>query len=195
MTPRLKWTDFPTSQVRRYLEPGPIVLVSSVHEGRTNIMTMGWHTVMEFTPSLVGCVISSANHSHRMIRRSAECVINLPTTKLTDIVVGVGNTTGAEIDKFAHFGLTAEKAERVGSPLIAECHACFECRLHDDAFVDKYDFFVFDVVKAHARRRRSTRKPCTTRAKACSSFPARSSVGGRCSGRGCCRRVTDCSDR
>jgi len=149
MTPRLKWTDFPTSQVRRYLEPGPIVLVSSVHEGRTNIMTMGWHTVMEFTPSLVGCVISSANHSHRMIRRSAECVINLPTTKLTDIVVGVGNTTGAEIDKFAHFGLTAEKAERVGSPLIAECHACFECRLHDDAFVGKYDFFVFEVVKAH----------------------------------------------
>ena len=84
-----------------------------------------------------------------MIRQSRECVINLPTTKLTDIVVGIGNTTGAEIDKFEHFGLTAEKAERVGAPLIAECHACFECRLHDDAFVGKYDFFVFEVVKAH----------------------------------------------
>jgi flavin reductase (DIM6/NTAB) family NADH-FMN oxidoreductase RutF len=149
MTLRPKKTDFPTSNVRRYLEPGPIVLISSAHEGRTNIMTMGWHMVMEFTPSLVGCVISSASHSHRMIRRSGECVINLPTTKLTDVVVGVGNTTGAEIDKFAHFGLTAEKAERVGAPLIAECHACFECRLHDDAFVGKYDFFVFEVVKAH----------------------------------------------
>jgi flavin reductase (DIM6/NTAB) family NADH-FMN oxidoreductase RutF len=146
---RPKWTDFPTSNVRRYLEPSPIVLVSSAHEGRTNIMTMGWHTVMEFTPSLVGCVISSANHSHKMIRRSGQCVINLPTTKLTDVVVGVGNTTGAEIDKFAHFGLTAVAAERVSAPLIAECHAAFECRLHDDALVDKYDFFVFEVVKAH----------------------------------------------
>jgi hypothetical protein len=27
-----------------------------------NIMTMGWHTVMEFTPSLVGCVIAARNH-------------------------------------------------------------------------------------------------------------------------------------
>ena len=149
MTLRPKKIDFPTSHVRRYLEPGPIVLVSSAHEGRTNIMTMGWHTVMEFTPSLVGCVISSANHSHKMIRRSGQCVINLPSTKLTDVVVGVGNTTGAEIDKFAHFGLTAVAAERVSAPLIAECHAAFECRLHDDALVDKYDFFVFEVVKAH----------------------------------------------
>ena len=73
-------------------------------------MTLGWHTVMEFTPSLVGCVVSSANHSHRMIQRSGECVINLPTTKLTDVVVGIGNTTGAEIDRFAHFVLTAMPA-------------------------------------------------------------------------------------
>jgi flavin reductase (DIM6/NTAB) family NADH-FMN oxidoreductase RutF len=50
-------------EVRRYLEPGPLVLVSSFWEGKRNIMTMNWHTVMEFTPALLGCVISSANHS------------------------------------------------------------------------------------------------------------------------------------
>ena len=42
--------DFPVSQVRRYLEPGPIVLVSSRWAGQSNIMTLGWHTVLEFTP-------------------------------------------------------------------------------------------------------------------------------------------------
>jgi flavin reductase (DIM6/NTAB) family NADH-FMN oxidoreductase RutF len=145
----MKKSDFPTSQVRRYLEPGPIVLVSSAHDGRANIMTMGWHTVMEFSPSLVGCVISNGSHSFEMIRRSRQCVINLPTTKLTDIVVGIGNTTGAEIDKFGRFGLTAVKAERVGAPLIAECHANFECRIHDDALVERYNFFILEVVKAH----------------------------------------------
>ena len=93
--------DFPVGKIRRYLEPGPIVLVSSRHRGETDVMTMGWHTVMEFTPSLVGCIISSANHSFELIRNSRECVINLPTTALTDTVVKIGNTTGAEIDKFA----------------------------------------------------------------------------------------------
>jgi flavin reductase (DIM6/NTAB) family NADH-FMN oxidoreductase RutF len=142
-------SDFPVSQVRRFLEPGPIVLVSSRWRGETNIMTMGWHTMMEFTPSLVGCVIADANHSFNLIRKSGECVINLPTTKLTSVVVGVGNTTGAEIDKFLEFGLTADEAEEVGAPLIRECHANFECRIHDDSWVGKYNFFVFEVAKAH----------------------------------------------
>jgi flavin reductase (DIM6/NTAB) family NADH-FMN oxidoreductase RutF len=144
-----KKTDFPVSQVRRYLEPGPIVLVSSKWRGKTNIMTMGWHMVMEFAPSLIACLISSGNHSHRMIRSSGECVINLPTTELTDQVIGVGNSSGSNTDKFAEFGLTADEAEEVEAPLIRECHAGFECRIHDDALIDKYDLFIFEVVKAH----------------------------------------------
>jgi flavin reductase (DIM6/NTAB) family NADH-FMN oxidoreductase RutF len=142
-------SDFPVSEVRRYLEPGPIVLVSSQWQGKTNIMTLGWHTILEFSPSLVGLMISAGNHSHQMIKHSRECVINLPTTALTDTVVGIGNTSGAEIDKFSEFNLTAENAQQVEAPLIGECHASFECRLHDDALVDSYNFFIFEVVKAH----------------------------------------------
>lgn len=144
-----KKVDFPVSGVRRYLEPGPIVLVSSRWRGKTNIMTLGWHTVMEFTPSLVGCVIAGGNHSFALIRGSGQCVINLPTTALTDAVVGIGNSSGATIDKFQQFGLTPEKATIVGAPLIGECHASFECRLYDDILVDRYNFFIFEVVKAH----------------------------------------------
>jgi flavin reductase (DIM6/NTAB) family NADH-FMN oxidoreductase RutF len=144
-----KKVDFPVSRVRRYLEPGPVVLVSSRSRGKANIMTLGWHCILEFTPSLVGLMISSGNHSHRMIRDSGECVVNLPTTRLTDTVVGIGNATGAEIDKFAHFGLTPQEATKVAAPLIGDCHASFECRLHDDALVESYNFFIFEVVKAH----------------------------------------------
>ena len=144
--------DLPVSQIRRYLEPGPIVLVSSAHGGTHNIMTMGWHTVIAFTPSLIGCVIAGGNHSFDLIRKSRDCVINLPTTLLTDTVVGIGNTTGAEIDKFERFGLPEQTAERVEAPLIAECHANFESRLADDALVDKYNFFIFEVVKAHVAK-------------------------------------------
>ena len=145
--------DFPVGNVRRYLETGPIVLVSSAWRGETNIMTMGWHTVMEFVPSLVGCVISSGNHSFGLIRRSEECVINLPTTALTDTVVGIGNCSGAAVDKFDKFKLTAEPAKKVKAPLIAECHANFECRLHDDSLVERYNFFIFEVVQARVARR------------------------------------------
>jgi len=140
------------AKIRRYLEPGPIVLVSSAWQGRRNIMTMGWHTVMEFSPSLVGCVIASSNHSFELIRQSRECVINLPTTALLDAVVGIGTTSGVDADKFERFSLSPEAVEGVSAPAIRECHAHFACRLHDDSLVDKYNFFIWEVVAARAAR-------------------------------------------
>jgi flavin reductase (DIM6/NTAB) family NADH-FMN oxidoreductase RutF len=70
--------DYPLSEIRRYLEPGPVVLVSSASKGRTNIMTMGWHMMMQFSPALFGYYIWDGNYSFEMIRRSRECVINCP---------------------------------------------------------------------------------------------------------------------
>lgn len=141
--------DFPVANVRRFLEPGPIVLVSAAHKGETNIMTMGWHMIMEFEPSLVGCYIWSENHSRELVRKSKECVINLPTADMAAKVVGIGNCSGRDTDKFAKFGLTPQKGAKVMAPLISECYANFECRLHDASLVNKYSLFVWEVVKAH----------------------------------------------
>jgi hypothetical protein len=92
--------DFPVWNVRRLLEPGPIVLVSSAHDDQANIMTMGWHMVMEFSPALIGCLISSGNHSFELIRKSQQCVINIPTVDLATTVVKIGNCSGRDTDKF-----------------------------------------------------------------------------------------------
>jgi flavin reductase (DIM6/NTAB) family NADH-FMN oxidoreductase RutF len=149
MLRRFRKADFPVDQIRRFMEPGPIVLVSSAYRGEQNIMTLGWHMVMEFRPSLVGCIIASSNHSFGLIRRSRQCVINVPTVDIAEEVVGIGNCSGAEVDKFSRFGLTPEPAEIVTAPLIAECFASFECRLADASLVRSYNMFILEVVKAH----------------------------------------------
>ena len=141
--------DFPVAKIRRYLEPGPIVMVRSAWKGKSNIMTMGWHTVMDFEPSRIGCYIFNGNHSFELIRRSEECVINIPTLELVNVVVGVGNCTGAEVDKFKKFKLTAVPGEKVEAPVIKECYANLECRLVDDSLLRKYSFFILEVAKAH----------------------------------------------
>ncbi|XXF10017.1 flavin reductase family protein [Pseudomonas sp. D2-3] len=146
---RYRKTDYPLHDVRRHLETGPIVLVSSAWRGETNIMTMGWHMMLQFRPALWGCYLWDGNHSYELIRRSGECVINLPTADLVDAVVGIGNSTGTELDKFQAFGLTAAPAACVAAPLIEECSASFECRLADDRQVDEYGLFIWEVVKAH----------------------------------------------
>jgi flavin reductase (DIM6/NTAB) family NADH-FMN oxidoreductase RutF len=139
---------FPLSRVYQLLESGPVVLVTTARRGRANIMAMSWHTMMEFEPPLVGCIVSDRNHSFEVLKATRECVINIPTVGLAAQVVGCGNTSGRRVDKFARFGLTAVPASRVAPPLIGECYANLECRVKDTRLVTKYGFFVLEVLAA-----------------------------------------------
>lgn len=140
--------SFPLSKVYGLLEPGPVVMLTTALDGRPNIMTQSWHTMIEFEPPLVGCVISNRNHSFSLLMASKECVINIPTVEIAEKVVGCGNTSGARMDKFEKFSLTPKPASLVGAPLIDECHANLECRVADTSMVDKYGLFVLEVIQA-----------------------------------------------
>ena len=139
---------FPLSRVYQLLEPGPVVLITTAHKGKANIMTQSWHTMMEFVPPLVGCVISGRNHSFDALVATKECVINIPTVELAEKVVGCGNSSGRKIDKFKAFGLTRTAASHVRAPLIDECYANLECKIADSKMVTKYNFFILEVLKA-----------------------------------------------
>lgn len=140
--------SFPLPKVYGLLEPGPVVMITTTCNGHSNIMTMSWHTMMEFEPPLVGCIISDRNHSFGMLKGTNECVINIPTVEIAEKVVGCGNTSGANIDKFEMFGFTPKPAGHVGAPLIEECYANLECRVVDTSMVDRYCLFVLEVIKA-----------------------------------------------
>jgi flavin reductase (DIM6/NTAB) family NADH-FMN oxidoreductase RutF len=140
--------SYPLSKVYGLLEPGPVVLVTTARKGRANIMTMSWHTMMEFEPPLVGCVISGRNSSFDALKATKECVINIPTQEWAKQVVGVGNCSGRTVDKFTKFGLTPMPAAQVAAPLIEECYASLECRVADTRLVNRYNFFILEVVQA-----------------------------------------------
>ncbi|MDA8433577.1 MAG: flavin reductase family protein [Nitrospiraceae bacterium] len=140
--------SYPLSKVYGLLEPGPVVMVTTVRKGRPNIMTMSWHTMMEFEPPLIGCVISGRNYTFDILLETGECVINLPTVELAEKAVACGNCSGRKRDKFKAFGLTPAPASRVAPPLIEECYANLECRVADLDMVEKYNFFVLEVLKA-----------------------------------------------
>jgi len=140
--------SFPLSRVYQLLEPGPVVMVSTAGRERANIMTMSWHTMMEFEPPMVGCVISNRNYTFDILKKTRECVINIPTRELAKATVACGNTSGRTIDKFKVFRLTPTAASLVKAPLIDECYANLECRVVDARMVEKYNFFILEVLKA-----------------------------------------------
>jgi flavin reductase (DIM6/NTAB) family NADH-FMN oxidoreductase RutF len=145
---KAKKRSLPLGRVYRLLEPGPVVLLSTAHGGRANVMTMSWHTMMEFEPPLIGCVIGEGSCSFGLLRASKQCVINVPEAKLARQVVGCGNVSGRRVDKFARFGLETSPAATVSAPLIDACFASLECRIADGRWSTRYNFFVLEVLKA-----------------------------------------------
>jgi flavin reductase (DIM6/NTAB) family NADH-FMN oxidoreductase RutF len=62
--------------------------------------------------------------------------------ELATTVVGIGNCSGRDVDKFAKFKLTKVVGDEVKAPLIEECYANFECWPVDSSLINKYSQFV-----------------------------------------------------
>jgi flavin reductase (DIM6/NTAB) family NADH-FMN oxidoreductase RutF len=144
---RVKKT-LPLSKVYGLLESGPVVMLTSAYKGKANIMSMSWHTMIDFEPPILGCIVSDMNYTFKILKATKECVINIPTVELLKKVVAVGNVSGRNTDKFSSIGLTKVRAASVKSPLIGECFASFECKVIDTRMASKYNLFILKVLRA-----------------------------------------------
>jgi flavin reductase (DIM6/NTAB) family NADH-FMN oxidoreductase RutF len=144
----MKKKSYPLAKVYGLLETGPVVMITTARKGRPNIMTQSWHTMIEFEPPQIACVIGNGSYSFESLRSTRECVINIPTVELAKQAVGCGNTSGRRLDKFKAFGLTPMEASTVKAPLIGECYANLECKVIDSSMANKYLLFILEVQKA-----------------------------------------------
>lgn len=131
------------------LEPGPVTLITTSNGSEHNIMTLSWHIVLDFSGRFA-IMTGDWNYSFEALMKNNECVINIPGVDMIEKAVGIGTSTGSEVNKFKEFVLTPLKADIVQSPLIEECIAAIECRVTD--YVKEYDMIILDTVKAWVRR-------------------------------------------
>ncbi|MBH1934230.1 flavin reductase family protein [Streptomyces sp. AV19] len=129
------------------VEPGilyfgtPVVLISTRNEdGTANLAPMssafwlGWRGVLG---------LSARSQTARNLRRTGECVLNLPSDAMAPAVDRLALTTGTdpvperkrergyryEPDKFGRAGLTPVDSETVAPPRVAECPVAMEAVL------------------------------------------------------------------
>ena len=134
------------SEAFTWIEPGPVVLVTTNDGKKNNMMTISWTMVLDFTPAFA-LTTGEWNYSFAALRKTKECVIAIPTVDMIDKVVGVGTCSGADTDKFDKFKLTPVKGKLVKAPLIEECMANIECKVVD--IVKKHNIVVLEAVAAY----------------------------------------------
>jgi flavin reductase (DIM6/NTAB) family NADH-FMN oxidoreductase RutF len=143
---------FPLTKAFTLVESGPVVLVTTFDGKRPNIMTLSWTMVTDFTPRFA-LATGAGNHSYAALKNTKECVIAIPTVDLIDQVLGVGTSTGTEVDKFERFGFTPVAASHVRAPLIKECRANIECKVID--IITQHNIVMLEGIAVHVDRHRT----------------------------------------
>ncbi|MBC7129788.1 flavin reductase family protein [Candidatus Bathyarchaeota archaeon] len=139
------------SSAYRLLHPMHTVLVSCISaDGKANIITLAWAMPTSLNPPLVAVSIAPSRHSHRLIEETREFVVNIPTIDILDAVFLCGTTSGKSRDKFKEASLTPMSARKVKAPIIKECVAHLECRLHSQFTTGDHTIFVGEILEAYA---------------------------------------------
>lgn len=132
------------------LAPVPAVLVSCAHEGRSNLLTVGWTGILCTKPPKMYISVRPSRASYELIKNSGEFCVNLTPSRLVRAVDLCGVRSGSNCDKFLLAGLTPSPSFEVGCPSVEECPVTLECRVFDRLPMGTHDVFLADIVAVSA---------------------------------------------
>lgn len=131
--------------------PLPAVLVScGSDESEYNIITVAWVGTLCTNPPMCYISVRPERHSHAIIKKNMEFVINLTTKDMAYATDWCGVRSGKDYNKFAEMKLTPGKSTIVNAPLIEESPLCIECRVKEIVALGSHDMFIADVVNIKA---------------------------------------------
>jgi flavin reductase (DIM6/NTAB) family NADH-FMN oxidoreductase RutF len=141
--------EVPLSKAYRLLNHGPVTLVTSGAQHRSNVMAASWAMPVDFDPPKVAVVIDAQTLTRELVDASGEFALNIPSVRLASTVMTVGSTSGRTTDKMA--SLSTMSAQRIKVPLIEACVGWLECRVLPEREIERrHDLFVAEVVAASA---------------------------------------------
>jgi flavin reductase (DIM6/NTAB) family NADH-FMN oxidoreductase RutF len=145
------------SHASRLINHGPTVLVSTVHEGRRNLMAAAWSMPVEFTPPRIAVVIDKSTYTREQVAATGTLALNIPCRAQADLAFTAGSVSGREEpgqDKFERLGLRSTPGPVLGLPWVEGCIAWMECRVISEPHTEQaYDTFFVEVVSAQADER------------------------------------------
>lgn len=133
------------------LYPVPAVVVSCADPpAPPNLITLAWVGTVCSEPPMLSIAVRPGRHSHPIIKKTREFVVNIPRADQVRAVDICGMHSGSSTDKFAAAGLTAGPAAFVKAPLVEEFPVNIECRVREVLSLGTHDLFIGEILCVHA---------------------------------------------
>ena len=131
------------------LSPVPAVMASLGEGDEAYIITIAWTGIINSRPPMTYISVRKERHSHDILMKTGEFVINLTTEAILRQTDWCGVRSGRDFDKWKETGLTKEPASVVKCPMIAESPVNLECRVTEVKELGSHDMFMAEIVKVH----------------------------------------------
>ena len=129
------------------LYPSPVVMVSCKDgDAPASIITIAWTGTVCSDPVMLSVSIRPERHSHAIIERTGEFVVNLVSQKLAYACDWCGVKSGRDFDKFKEMKLTEYKSEFMDTPAIAESPVNIYCKVVKTERLGSHDMYIAEVV-------------------------------------------------
>lgn len=133
--------------------PVPAVMVScGSTEDEHNIITIAWTGIINSEPPMTYISVRKSRHSHAIIEKNKEFVINLSTDELAFATDYCGVKSGSKINKFTEMKLTKIPATKINTVMIAEAPVNVECKVFDVIVLPSHDMFLAEIVAVNVNK-------------------------------------------
>jgi flavin reductase (DIM6/NTAB) family NADH-FMN oxidoreductase RutF len=131
--------------------PVPAVMVScGIAPDSHNIITIAWTGILNSEPPMTYIAVRKSRHSHSILVKDREFVINLGSENLVHQIDFCGVKSGKDVNKWKLQNLTPIAATKVSCPMIKESPVNIECKVTQILELPSHDVFIAEIVAVNA---------------------------------------------
>ena len=146
------FVQVPSSNARRLFRPKvPALILTRGNDGETNVMTAMWWTSAAYRPAKMLLAVEHDCHTFDLLQENDEFVMAVPTADMIDVVTVCGQTSGVDIDKLDHQGLSTRPASAVDVPLLEDAGGNVECVTEHTHTYEEHTYYFADPRAVHVR--------------------------------------------
>ncbi len=126
-----------------------VAVVASKRGNVINGCSIAWVSQVNFDPPLVMVCMGKTYYTTELIEASKVFGVSLLAERQVDVARLFGNKSGREVNKFS---TVAYETKETGAPILKDCLAYMDCRVHSSFDVGVQRIYVGEIVAAELKK-------------------------------------------
>lgn len=143
-----------TEQAIKKRHPEGVALIVCRDNKKVSVTPIGWFMLCNSDPRCWAISLFNKHYSHKVISKTKEFVLCLPSYSQKKDILYCGNVHGWDVDKFKNCKLKTVPSKKVKPPILENSIACFECKVFKTSNLEDHTIFIGEILTSYISDRK-----------------------------------------